>query len=68
MTNEDLEILSLHDVPLGYEPLILSDAEADGLASEYRRLRGAGRAVVLCDNGDGTLGLWELRGGFWIDP
>lgn len=66
MTNEEAEILSLHDVPLGYEPIVFSDIEADGLQREYWRLRGDGRAVVLTDNGDGTLGLWEQRVSFWI--
>lgn len=68
MTNEDAEILFLEDVPLGYEPIVYADAQADGLAREYWRLRQAGHPVVLCDNGDGTLGLWERRGRFWIHP
>jgi hypothetical protein len=67
MENEIPIPVSLDEVPLGYEPVVFADTEADGLAREYSRLRLAGHAVLLCDNGDGTHGLWELRTYFWID-
>lgn len=67
MTNEEPEILFLDAVPLGYEPII-DGTEVEELAREYWRLRRDGRAVVLTDNGDGTIGLWELRWHFWIHP
>jgi hypothetical protein len=66
MENETPIAVSLEEVPLGYEPVVLSDSPSDGLQTEYLRLRGTGRAVLLCDNGDGTFGLWELRVHFWL--
>lgn len=66
MPDEDTEIVPIHEVPLGYEPLVFADPEADGLAQEYRRLRVTGHIVILADNGDGTFGLWQLHTEFWI--
>jgi hypothetical protein len=66
MPNENHEIVRIEDVPLGYEPLVFADAQADGLAQEYQRLRLSGHIVLLCDNGDGTYGLWQLQIHFWL--
>ena len=66
MDNENLNAVRLEDVPLGYEPMVFADPQADGLAREYQRLRLSGHLVLLTNNGDGTFGLWELRTYFWI--
>jgi hypothetical protein len=68
MTNEDPKILFLEDVPMGYEPIVCASADAHGLAREYWYLVGRGHVVILCDNQDGTLGLWEQRNAFWFLP
>ena len=66
MPNEEPEIVPIHEVPLGYEPLVFADPAPDGLAQEYRRLRVTGHIVLLADNGDGTFGLWQLHTEFWL--
>lgn len=66
MPDENHEIVRIDDVPLGYEPVVFADPEADGLAREYNRMRASGYIVLLADNGDGTFGLWQLHTEFWL--
>lgn len=66
MPDENHEIVRIADVPLGYEPVVFADSEADGLAQECRRMRLSGHIVLIADNGDGTFGLWQLQTHFWL--